>query len=158
MEIALFILQMVLVAFGFIHQIAVHPDPCNFSDAASIITYDHASGVHLAARAVTGADRLALRRIDGIYDWVGYENGGFDRPELERHPIEILVLLHTGETRHVYLYDDFEEDSDIQWLWAFRTLTQSTDANGEHFGLHDICASGGWSEEAIASLISAESP
>jgi len=145
------ILALVLQSVGLL---PTPPDPCDFAQAVAITSFDHATDAHLAARPATDADRTALRRLDGIYDWLGYEGGGFDRPTLEQDPIEVFVTLSTNEDRYIYLYDDLDPATDTQWVWAFRSLAAPTDANGEHLGLHDICASGGWPLAELAAVLS----
>ena len=141
---------------GPLRMAAQADDPCGFSRAIALVAYDYDREALLAARPATDADRNALRQFDGIYDWVGYERGGFNRPLLENSPVMLQVLLDDGKSRHVYLYDDLDAATDTQWVWAFNSLTISTDANGEYLGMHDICASGGWPLPDISLLIQDE--
>ena len=147
------ILAVIVVILQSAGLLPAQNDPCSFSHAVALTSYNHATSAQLAARPVSDADRAALRRFDGIYDWLGYDAGGFDRPPLEQHPIEIVVTLDNHESRYVYLYDDLDPESDTQWLWAFRSLTATTDAGGEHLGPHDICASGGWPLDEVIILL-----
>jgi hypothetical protein len=135
---------------------AQEEDPCGFSHTLALMVYDYDEQVLLAARPATEADRAALQQFDGVYDWVGYEVGGFDRPLLENSPVMLQALLDDGQARYVYLYDDLDNTTDTQWVWAFKSLTISTDANGEYLGMHDICASGGWALQDIMVLITGE--
>lgn len=144
------------LTFGVVVTAAQDEDPCGFARAIALVAYDYEEETLIAARPATDADRSTLMQFDGIYNWVGYEAGGFDRPLLENSPVMLQILLDDGKARYVYLYDDLDATTDTQWVWAFRSLTVSTDANGEYLGMHDICASGGWAYDAVAELLHGE--
>jgi len=142
-----------LLALLILAPVQAQSDPCGFTRARTVHIFDYDSMTLLDDRAATDDDRAALARLDGIYDWVGYARGGFDRPVLEWWPVKVEVTLDDGEARYVYLYDERDDPrSDTLWVWAFIDLEVSTDANGEHLGAHHICASGGWPEADLAAL------
>jgi hypothetical protein len=66
--------------------------------------------------------------------WLGYEQGGWDLPsDLKR--VSKIDFAEGG----LWLFTS-ESVPDKRWYWWFFTYEATTDANGNHNGMHEFCA------------------
>lgn len=94
--------------------------------------YDH----HGELFIVTPEVGRYLSTLDTSNDfWVGYENGGFDRPSDETLELIATMYLSTGEERQIEITYS-PTMTDRYYVYAFRDTSSYADRYGEHYGQH----------------------
>ena len=91
----------------------------------------------LPLRYLTALELFVLRAIPSLGSfWLGYDQDGFDTPDDE----ELVCWVLSDGDDCGFAISQAASIPDTFYVYVFNTLVPSTDANGEHMGVHPCAA------------------